>query len=161
MRTSGTRSVAPVGAAILVLLLVPLAAAHAELLASQPADRTVVAEPPREAVIEFSEPVEVRFSSFEIYRLEAEVPEGEPSEREWQRLSGLAGALVGSDSRESAHDEARVETFVRNERQRSDLVTIGLEDELEAGVYVLRWRALSIDTHVVEGFVTFIVAPGE
>ncbi|HEX7003506.1 MAG TPA: copper resistance CopC family protein [Trueperaceae bacterium] len=147
--------------ALTVLLLLPLAAAHADLLAAEPADRTVVRSATTEASLRFSEPVEVTFSRFELYRLAEEAPPGEPSEREWQRLSGLAAVLLTEGGSELRSAEARVETTISTGERRSDSITITWEEPLEPGVYVLAWRALSIDTHIVQGFVTFVVAPDE
>lgn len=137
--------------------------AHAELASSEPSDRTVLAEAPTGARLSFTEPVEVPFSLFKVYRLEAELPGDLTalSERDWQRLSGLAGSLVSEVLTQRGDEEARSDEGVTNSERRSAEVTLALKEDLEPGTYVLMWRVLSIDSHITQGFVTFIVAPEE
>ncbi len=80
-------------------LLVGAASAHASLESSEPERYSLVRAPLEEVQLVFSEPVELRFSTFKVYGLELDdeaMPEdpGNLSERERQRLTGLAGTLV-------------------------------------------------------------------
>ena len=151
--------VPPKAVALGLLALLPMALAHGDLVSSAPADRSVLEGSPEEAVLTFSEPVEVPFSTFKVYRLDVPLPEAAPDEREWQRLGGLAGALVSEVLTSEEESEARVDSGVQTSDRRSEEVALGLQEPLQPGVYVLMWRVLSIDTHIVQGFVTFIVAP--
>jgi copper resistance protein C len=54
-------------------------------------------------------------------------------------------------------DEAeRVDTGIV-EKDTSKTVTLELKDGIEPGAYVVMWRVLSVDTHTVEGSLTFFV----
>lgn len=145
--------------AVALLLLCGAALAHADLAASEPAANTTVREAPEGIALTFSEPVETRFSVFKVYRLEAKVDMAE--ENAWQRLNGLAGALVSEvlSARDDDAAEARVDTGLLGAEARSADVTIGLREELPAGAYVVMWRVLSIDTHTTQGFLVFEYAP--
>lgn len=149
------------GLVLLLLLLLPWAAAHGEMESTQPGDRSVLETAPEQVSLKFTEPVEVPFSVFKLYPLEAPLPTGEPSERDWQRLGGLAGALTAEVLTRRDDGDARADSGVTTSERRSNVITLDLEEELEPGAYVLMWRVLSIDTHITKGFVTFIVAQVE
>jgi copper transport protein len=75
---TGTRSSAAlrrgvIGIAVVVaaLVAVPMAAGHAQLVATTPADDAVLARPPRSIVLRFNEPVESAFGSVRAYDSEA------------------------------------------------------------------------------------------
>ena len=44
---------------------------------------------------------------------------------------------------------------------QSETVTVRLKDDLEPGAYAVMWRVLSVDSHAIEGFLTFTYDPGE
>jgi copper transport protein len=54
------------GAALLALVVVPAAQAHAELIATTPSDGTVLRESPRAVVLRFDEPLESSFATVEV-----------------------------------------------------------------------------------------------
>ena len=97
--------------ACLLLLGAGPALAHAELVTMTPAQNSVLTTLPNSVMLTFSEPVEVGFSLFKVYRLEptptstsggasggdsgGETGGASPeSEEEALRLNGLAGTLV-------------------------------------------------------------------
>jgi len=133
------------------------AVAHADLVASEPEAGAVLAAAPSEVVLHYSEPLEVPFSIFKVYRLDAEV---DPSADNAQaRLNGLAAELVNSvlELRDDADADDRVDTGLHTAGATVDEVTFELADDLPAGHYVVMWRVLSIDTHVTQGFFVFSV----
>lgn len=135
-----------------------VALAHADLASSEPAAETTITEPIEEIRLHFGEAVELDFSLFKVYQLDATEVDM-TAENAWQRLNGLAGALV-SDVLESRNDsEARVDAGLANDEQRSEEVVIELQDDLAPGVYVVMWRILSIDTHGTQGSYVFEYAP--
>lgn len=44
---------------------------------------------------------------------------------------------------------------------RSETVTLQLKDDLEPGAYAVMWKVLSVDSHTIEGFLTFTYHPNE
>ena len=141
-----------------LLLFAGTVAAHAHLAASAPADATVIAATPETVAFEYTEPVEVMFSQFGVHRFDVELPEDpdELTERDWQRLSAAAG-LVVSAALDDDDEKGRVDTVVETGGPRADRIVMSLAEELEPGAYVAFWRVLSIDTHVTDGFITFVL----
>lgn len=141
---------------VLTLALAGVGAAHSELASSTPADGDVLGAPPAEVRLTFTEAVEVRFSTFKVYPLGADVnPSADDAEA---RLNGLAGALVSEVLETQGDDDARADTGVRTGERTAETVTLPLKEGLGAGIYVVMWRALSVDTHTTQGFLTFRVA---
>lgn len=138
----------------LTLALAGVGAAHSDLTAATPAQNETVTEAPAQVTLTFSEPLEVAFSTFKVYPLEAE------GDGNSQRLNGLAGALV-SDVLEARGDEAaRADAGVSTAERTSPEIALPLKDGLEPGRYVVMWRTLSVDTHTTQGFYVFTYAPG-
>ena len=139
----------------LLIMAAGAAFAHAELSTSNPAANAVLDAQPESIQLEFSEPLESAFSVFKVYPLVADVDL--TADNANQRLAGLAGALVtevldltddAADRADTGHDPATGTTTE---------VTVNLVEDLPAGHYVVMWRALSIDTHVVQGFFVYSV----
>src|SRR5690606_14285294 len=76
----------------LALLVSGAALAHAHLEASTPAANATITQPLTTVTPTFSEPIETLFSVVKAYRLDADVDMS--AANAWQRLNGLAGALV-------------------------------------------------------------------
>lgn len=146
---------------ILTALVLGAASAHADLVASEPEGGSVLAEAPAVVVLDYSEPLEVPFSIFKVYRLDADVDLSDDNAQ--QRLNGLAAELVNDvlELRDDADAEARADTGLETDGNTVDQVTFVLQEDLPDGHYVVMWRVLSIDTHVTQGFFTFSVEAGE
>jgi methionine-rich copper-binding protein CopC len=99
----------------------------------------------------------VRFSTFKVYPLGADLGPDAPDAE--ARLNGLAGALAFEVLETQGDDGARADTGVRTGERTAETVTLPLKEGLGAGVYVVMWRTLSVDTHTTQGFLTFRVAP--
>lgn len=142
---------------ILTLLatLATVAGAHAELAASQPETGAVLETAPAQVLLEFTEPLEAGFSLFQVHRLDADIDL--TAADALQRLNGLAAVLVGEalDSREDSN--ARVDTGTEPASGAVSEITLALQDDLPPGHYVVMWRAMSVDTHPVQGFTVFSV----
>ncbi len=106
------------------------ASAHAVLLNTTPAAGTVAPAdaPPRQVALWFSEPVEVAFNGISVV------------DANGKRVDGL-------DARVSADDPRRVEVGINATSAAG----------LPQGAYVVRWRATSVDNHVVAGTFWFAV----
>jgi methionine-rich copper-binding protein CopC len=144
---------------LLTLLLTLLGSvfAHAELASSTPADGEVVDTSPTEVTLTFTEAVEVRFSTFKVYPLTADI---DPAAEDAQaRLGGLAGQLVSEVLETRGDEDARADTGVSTGERTAETITLTLKPDLAAGVYVVMWRVLAVDAHSTQGFMTFRVEP--
>ena len=146
---------------LLATLGLSFAWAHADLVSSEPEAGSLLTEAPAQVVLNYSEPVEVPFSIFKVYRLDAEVDLS--ADNAGQRLNGLAAQLINDvlELRDDAGAEARADAGLETDGTTVDQVTFVLHDELPDGHYVVMWRVLSIDTHVTQGFFVFSVEAGE
>ncbi|MDR7422122.1 MAG: copper resistance protein CopC [Armatimonadota bacterium] len=142
------------GAAVLTVVAAGTAAAHAYLRASSPAEDSTVTSVPSEVRLQFTEPVEVRFSIFKVYPV--------PSEPGWdrRRLNAAAGAIVSNVLRRTDDEGVRADDGLATTARTTNEVVIRLKPGLGPGAYVVMWRVLSIDTHTTQGFYVFSVARG-
>ena len=129
------------------------ASAHAFLRVADPAEDSTVTTTPSEIRLGFTEPVEIRFSIFKVYRLDAN-----PSS-EFRRLNALGGALVSDVLIKRDDEGARADAGVGTTARTTMDVTLRLKPDPRPGVFVVMWRVLSIDTHTTQGFHIFILAP--
>lgn len=132
------------------------ALAHAYLDASQPAGNAVTTDAVTAVTLEFSEGVEVAFSSFKVYRLTAEVDmESDDAD---MRLNALAAPLVSSYNGAAEDGDGKVEAEVSSPAGDRSTVNLQFADALPPGHYVVMWKVLSADTHVIDGHFVFTVA---
>lgn len=145
------------GATVLALIIVlagGIALAHARLVVSQPEAGAVLATAPAEIVLEFSEAVETAFSVFAVHRLDAEVDL--EAEGAADLLVELAGVVADEVLAEGYAGES-LHLSVAPAAGAAETVVLGLAADLPAGHYVVAWRVLSVDTHVLNGFLVFSV----
>jgi methionine-rich copper-binding protein CopC len=145
---------APAMAVVLAVLAAGTAAGHAYLRSALPAEESTVASAPTEVRLQFTEPVEVRFSTFKVYPV--------PAEPGWdrRRLNAAAGAIVSNVLRRAGDEAERADDGLATTARTTTDVVIRLKPRLTPGAYVVMWRVLSIDTHTTQGFYVFTVAPG-
>ena len=147
---------------LLLATLVPLglgvAQAHADFASSEPASGATITQPLEEIRLVFTEAVELDFSLFKVYELDVAGVDL-ASQNSWQRLNGLAGALVTDVLGSREDGEARVDAGLANDERKSEEIVIALEEGIAAGFYVVMWRILSVDTHGTQGFYVFEYAP--
>ncbi len=120
------------------LLLGTVGFTHSSLVSSRPAADSTVRERPATVTLTFSEAVEPRFSTFVV------VPLGE-AEADPEAL--LERVLSAPDNTQVA---AQVVT-----KEASEMILLSLPADLTPGRYAVVWRALSVDSHTIEGFLTF------
>jgi methionine-rich copper-binding protein CopC len=83
--------------------------------------------------------------------------EGEEHSSEKGTIMGRAAeSLIPSVIDITGDEAARVDTGVV-EKDTSKTITLLLKDDLAPGAYVVMWRILSVDTHTLEGSLTFFV----
>lgn len=146
------RRLALLGAA---LALAGAALAHSYLKEASPAAGTRVRQMPSEVRLSFDEPLEIRFSTFKVYRLEA------PTEAlsDFKRLNALAVPLFNQALKHKGDEDARADTGLRTTARSTKEVVIGLKEGLKPGAYVVMWQLLSADTHVLSDFYVFVYQP--
>ena len=143
-----------VAAGVLVALLLPVVAAHAQLEASVPAANAAVAEPVTAVALTFTEGVEAAFSTFKVYRIDGTVDL--TADDAAMRLNALAAVLVTSYAGSQGDGAGKVEAELAPAADEA-VVTLTFAEPLEPGHYVVMWRLLSADTHVVDGHLVFTV----
>ncbi len=145
---------------LLATVLVGGARAHAVLAESSPAAGAVLSAPPEAVVLTFSEGVEVDFSLFRVARLDVDFDV--TADDAGLRLNGLAAAIIGPylDGEPGGDEEVAVEaTAVAGSRSQVELRFAS--QPLPPGSYVVMWRVLSEDTHVIAGHLVFSVLASE
>ncbi len=135
------------------------ASAHAYLETSQPAIGETLQAAPEQVTLRFSEPLELRFSTFRIAPLKTEATDPREIKLAAQDLTAEVMSAENTDSG-SSDDEAQL--AVLTSERTSQEVVLGLGD-LSPGTYpqtyVVMWRLLSTDTHTSDDFITFTIAP--
>lgn len=145
---------------VLTLALAGVGFTHSELESSTPAAGEVLQGVPPEVSLTFTEAAEVRFSTFKVYPLGADLGSADLSTNSAEaRLNGLAGQLVSEVLEAQGDEDARADTGVSTPERTTQTVTLPLKPDLGPDVYVVMWRVLSVDSHTSQGFVTFRVAP--
>lgn len=125
---------------LLLALVLGTASAHTAVASITPAaDSTVSA--PKEVVLKFSEPVELRFSTFRVMALGADM---EP-------VDGARAALA------LKADAPALVNLPLSARTLAAQLRIPLKASLKAGAYVVAWKILSEDGHPVTGHSVFKV----
>lgn len=155
-RGRSQRGLRALASLLLVLVVLPsIAAAHAHLDSSSPAANAAVAEPVAVVTLTFSEGVEVAFSTFKLYAIAGEVDLA--ADNADMRLNALAAQLVTSFNGTTDDSEGKVEAVVSADPDDKTSVTITASEALAPGHYVVMWRVLSADTHVIDGHFVFTV----
>lgn len=141
-----------------VLLVVSFATvgwSHAYLSSSSPADGEVIEGSVEAIDLEFTEGVEIAFSTFKLVRLTHDFDMATPEYT--ARLNAIAGPMVKEVLGSQGAYEGQVATVASPSSGSVSALTLGLTKPLAVGAYLLAWRVLSVDTHVLEGFITFTV----
>ena len=125
--------------ALVSLGLAGVAFAHSYLSSSSILANSILKSSPERATLEFSEPLEINFSTFKVYKLEAQASV--------DRVMTLKndGSSRSDDGLETSSSEAA-------------LVKLKLKPKLKGGIYVLMYRVLSVDTHITQDFLTFTIS---
>ena len=131
-----------------VLLLASSAWAHSYLVRSMPKAGQTVRVMPQTVQLEFSEPLEVNFSSFKIYALPA-------SSNPQQAAIALRARVLALKN----DTEARADASLVSNASPVARLELKLKDKLPSGWYVVMWRALSIDGHVTTDQFAFLFQP--
>ncbi len=125
---------------LLLAMLLGMASAHTRITRLTPAQGSTVRAPQR-VTLEFSEPVNLRFSTFKVYAL----PPGVSAE-----------ALAQSKLNLKTDAAERADTYGGALNMAATL-SLPLRPHLKAGRYAVMWRLLSDDGHPISGQATFTV----
>lgn len=148
------------GLLVLLAAVTATAAAHASLATSTPEAGAVLDQPPEVVHLVFTEGVEVNFSDFWIVRMDAD--DVDPSADDAQmRLNGRASTYLSAYLNGNPDGEGEVQVEASWTEGTKAEVVLRLSEPLAPGHYVVMWRALSADTHVVDGHIVFSVVQGE
>lgn len=142
------------------------AGGHSDLVRVIPEPGAAHAGPPTEIVLEFTEPVEARFSTFDLYLLDVgpswPVDPRAPSDAEWARLEMLAGAFAMRTrlARSTVPGGAHVAALASRARGATRSIHLEPAAALAPGAYVLSWATVATDGHVMTGQTTFLIVEG-
>lgn len=131
-------------ALVVLLSSIQVAFSHALLVDSVPAAGQAISSDTLQLELVFTEPMEIRFSVFELYPLQENDTELTlDDESHWMgylQNPDLSDTLLGIEVASDAQ-----------------YVQISWHNSLDPGEYVLVWRVLSVDTHVSNGWLRFHV----
>ena len=122
-------------AALLLLLLPTLAAAHGMLLRAQPAVDSEVELLPETIRLSFSERVESRFSRVTVHRA---------------RMDPETGEFAAGE---------RIDDGMADAPAITDELAVNLPETLAPGLYLIQWQVLSVDSHRTTGRFTLTYKP--
>ena len=142
-----------------LLATLSVVSAHAHLAASSPAADAVVPTTEAASVItlEFTEGVELGFSTFRLVPIEHQLDVTDDTFA--MRLNALAAQKAAEVLGVRGEVEGEIPFQLEPARGTVEKFDLQLAEPLAPGSYVLAWRVLSVDTHVIEAFITFTVAP--
>jgi len=145
--------------ALLIAVVATLAGAHAHLADSVPAadSLTPFDQAPGVVTLRFTEGVELAFSTFRLVRVEHELDV--ESDTFTMRLNALAAQLMPDALARRDAEDIDVTFELAPARGTADSLELLLQEPLQPGSYALFWRVLSVDSHVVEGFLVFTILP--
>jgi methionine-rich copper-binding protein CopC len=136
----------------MTLTSIPGTSAHAFLTSSVPSADSTVGTPPKEVKLSYSEPIEIRFSIFKVYKLSA------APGADMRALRAAAADLVSANLLKRGDEAARSDVGVATPTRTGTEIVVRLKD-LEPGAYVVMWRVLSVDTHTTQGWFVFVYTP--
>lgn len=149
---------AALAAILLALAGLQAAHGHAQLDSSIPAANATVTEEVTSIVLDFSEGVEVAFSSFKVYTIVGEVDQA--ADDAGMLLNALASDMAAQYNGSQEEGDGFVPTTAAAPDGDGSKVLLQLVEPLGPGHYVVMWKALSADTHAIDGhFVFTVIAP--
>ena len=119
----------------LTVLLPSISAAHGMLARSHPVADSEIAQLPEAIRLSFSERVESRFSKVTVHRALRDVETGEVKPQE------------------------RVDTGMAEGPAITQELAVRLPEDLAAGLYLVNWQVLSVDSHRTTGRFTLTYVP--
>jgi methionine-rich copper-binding protein CopC len=137
--------------ALVSLVLTGVAIAHSYLSNSSILPNSILKTSPERVRLEFSEPLEINFSSFKLYKLRINPTDPDKRKLEIETLVNRVMTLKNDDS-------SRSDDGLETTASQASVVTLKLKPKLKAGFYVLMYRVLSVDTHITQDYFSFKIA---
>ncbi len=135
-------------ATLVSFLLAGVVLAHSYLSSSSILANSILKTMPENLILGFSEPLEIGFSSFKVYKLETKTTDGAKLKLEAQALVTRVLALKNDLTK-------RADDGLETTASEAALVKLKLKLNLKSGIYVVMYRVLSVDTHITQDFFTF------
>ncbi len=140
------------GAILASFAIAGVALAHSNLMQSVPADGQTIASLTKTVTLEFSEPLEVKFSVFKVYRLQTNPTDANAARKD-------AEALMDEVLDKKGDESARADDGLATDVPSAARLQVKLKPRLQPGWYVVMWRALSVDTHTTDDWLVFRYKP--
>ena len=121
-----------------------LGLAHSYLIGSSPRLGQTVRVMPKTVLLEFSEALEVNFSSFKVYAL--------PASSDPQKAATELSAKVLPLKNDG---ESRADLGLLSQVSPAAKLELKLKEKLPSGWYVVMYRVLSVDGHITTGQFAF------
>lgn len=137
--------------ALVSLALAGVAIAHSYLSSSSILPNSILKTSPERVTLEFSEPLEVNFSTFKVYKLEIKTTDSDKRKLEIEALISRVMALKNDIS-------SRSDDGLETNADQASVIKLKLKPKLKAGIYVLMYRVLSVDTHITQDYLTFSIS---
>jgi copper resistance protein C len=134
------------------LVLVGVALAHSNLTRSTPADAQTIPVLPKTVVLEFSEPLELKFSSFKIYKISTKATDVKTARTD-------ADALMDTVLEKKSDEATRADDGLLTNVPTAARLEVKLKPNLTPGWYVVMWKVLSVDTHTSDDSIVFRYKP--
>lgn len=119
----------------LTVLLPSISAAHGMLARSHPAADSEIVQLPEAIRLSFSERVESRFSKVTVHRALRDIETGEVEPQERVDAGMAEGPAITQE------------------------LAVRLPEDLAAGLYLVKWQVLSVDSHRTTGRFTLTYTP--
>ncbi len=133
------------------IVLAGTALAHSYLSNTSIPANSILKTMPERLTLEFSEPLEVGFSTFKVYKLETKTTDGAKIKLEAEALVARVLALKNDLAK-------RADNGLETTAGEASRVKMKLKESLTSGIYVVMYRVLSVDTHVTQDFYSFKIA---
>jgi copper resistance protein C len=129
-----------------------IALAHSNLIASSIKDGATVRVMPKSITLEFSEAVELGFSSFKLIALD-------PKIRTLKAANAEADSLLEATLEKRDDEASRADDGLLTSAAIAAKLEVKLKAKLRAGWYVMMWKVLSVDTHNSSDYFVFEYRP--
>ncbi len=134
--------------ALVSFLLTGAVLAHSYLTSSSILANSILKTMPDKLTLEFSEPLEVNFSTFKIYKLENKNTDKNKLKLEVEAF--ITKVIPLKNDLLNRSDDGLITTA-----EQAATIKIKLKPKLKPGFYVVMYRVLSVDTHITQDYFRF------
>jgi methionine-rich copper-binding protein CopC len=138
-------------ATLVSFLLAEVVFAHSYLSSSSVPANSILKTAPELVTLEFTEPLELGFSTFKVYKLETKITDSDKLKLEAQKLVARVLSLKNDLVK-------RADDGLETTASQAARIKLKLKPNLKPGIYVVMYRVLSVDTHITQDFFTFSIS---